>query len=202
MTRPRPTPSSPATTPHRRDRGGRASSHRRGRCASRGRSSRSSIRIRSSRTSSRGWSGPRRPRDGRARAPRRARRSRRRGRARAGGRREADRHDRDRHRLLPGALALAEQHDGVYAALGIDPHQAGSAEAERVDELRELLAHPRAVAVGEAGLDYHYGADRRAAPALRAPTGARDEPSFPSSCTRAPRTRTPRRCCAATPGRS
>ena len=60
------------------------------------------------------------------------------------------------------ALALAKQHEGVYAALGIDPHQAGDAEAERVDELRELLAHPGAVAVGEAGLDYHYGADRRA----------------------------------------
>jgi TatD DNase family protein len=60
------------------------------------------------------------------------------------------------------ALALADQHEGVYAALGIDPHQAGSAEAERVDELRELLAHAGAVAVGEAGLDYHYGADRKA----------------------------------------
>ena len=60
------------------------------------------------------------------------------------------------------ALALAEQHEGVYAALGIDPHQAGSAEAERVDELRVLLADSGAVAVGEAGLDYHYGADRKA----------------------------------------
>jgi TatD DNase family protein len=51
------------------------------------------------------------------------------------------------------ALAIAEQHDGVYAALGIDPHQAGSAEAARVDELPALLDHPRAVAVGETGLD-------------------------------------------------
>ena len=51
------------------------------------------------------------------------------------------------------ALAIADAHDGVYAALGIDPHQAGTAEAERVDELRELLAHPKAVAVGETGLD-------------------------------------------------
>jgi TatD DNase family protein len=60
------------------------------------------------------------------------------------------------------ALALADEHDGVHVALGIDPHQAGTAEAERVDELRELLAHPKAVAVGETGLDYHYGADRTA----------------------------------------
>jgi TatD DNase family protein len=51
------------------------------------------------------------------------------------------------------ALAIAEAHDGVYAALGIDPHQAGTAEAGRIDELRELLAHPKAVAVGETGLD-------------------------------------------------
>ena len=60
------------------------------------------------------------------------------------------------------ALALAEEHDGVHVALGIDPHQAATAEAERVDELRELLAHPKVVAVGETGLDYHYGADRKA----------------------------------------
>jgi TatD DNase family protein len=51
------------------------------------------------------------------------------------------------------ALTLAESHDGVFAAVGIDPHQAGSAEAGRVDELRPLLAHPKAVAVGETGLD-------------------------------------------------
>jgi TatD DNase family protein len=51
------------------------------------------------------------------------------------------------------ALALAEEHDGVLAVLGIDPHQASSPEAERVGELRELLDHPKAVAVGETGLD-------------------------------------------------
>ena len=59
------------------------------------------------------------------------------------------------------ALALADANDGVYAALGIDPHQAATAEAERVGELRELLAHPKAVAVGETGLDYHYGAETK-----------------------------------------
>ena len=52
-------------------------------------------------------------------------------------------------------------HDGVYAALGIDPHQATSSEAERVGELRTLLGNPKAIAVGEAGLDYHYGADAK-----------------------------------------
>jgi TatD DNase family protein len=52
------------------------------------------------------------------------------------------------------ALELAELHEEVFAVVGIDPHQAGDAEANRVDELRELADHERAVAVGETGLDY------------------------------------------------
>jgi TatD DNase family protein len=51
------------------------------------------------------------------------------------------------------ALAIADAHDGVYAALGVDTHQAGTAEASRIGELRDLLGHPKAVAVGETGLD-------------------------------------------------
>jgi TatD DNase family protein len=51
------------------------------------------------------------------------------------------------------ALEIAERCEGVFASLGIDPHQAGSGEAGRVGELRDLLAHPKAVAVGETGLD-------------------------------------------------
>ena len=57
------------------------------------------------------------------------------------------------------ALEIAESETGVVAALGIDPHRAATSEAGRVDELRELLAHPKAVAVGETGLDGHHGAD-------------------------------------------
>lgn len=53
------------------------------------------------------------------------------------------------------ALELAQRHDGVRAVLGIHPHQAGEAAASDLAALRELLAHPRAVAVGETGLD-HY----------------------------------------------
>lgn len=51
------------------------------------------------------------------------------------------------------ALGIAEAHEGVVAALGIDPHQASTPEAGRVGELCELLRHPKAVAVGETGLD-------------------------------------------------
>ena len=52
------------------------------------------------------------------------------------------------------ALALADAEDGVFACLGIHPHEAATSEAHNVDALRELLAHPKAVAVGETGLDY------------------------------------------------
>ena len=52
------------------------------------------------------------------------------------------------------SLEIAEREEGVYAALGLHPHHAGEVGDGEVDELRALLAHPRAVAVGETGLDY------------------------------------------------
>ena len=51
-------------------------------------------------------------------------------------------------------LEIVERHEGTYGALGVHPHQAGNSEAGRLEELRELLGHDRAVAVGETGLDY------------------------------------------------
>ncbi len=53
------------------------------------------------------------------------------------------------------ALSLAEQHDGVFAILGIHPHEAGKATASDRAELHDLLGHPKAVAVGETGLDWY-----------------------------------------------
>lgn len=52
-------------------------------------------------------------------------------------------------------LAIAGREQGVFAALGIHPHQAADEDAGRLDELRELLGHERAVAVGETGLDFY-----------------------------------------------
>jgi TatD DNase family protein len=52
-------------------------------------------------------------------------------------------------------LAIASRHEGVFAALGVHPHQAGEPDAERLDELRELFAEERAVAIGETGLDFY-----------------------------------------------
>ena len=50
-------------------------------------------------------------------------------------------------------LDLAENHSGVYAAPGIHPMSADRYRQETAAELRSLLVHPRAVAVGEVGLD-------------------------------------------------
>jgi len=48
-------------------------------------------------------------------------------------------------------LAIAERHDGVVAALGVHPHEAADGD---VGSLRGAVQHPKAVAVGETGLDY------------------------------------------------
>jgi TatD DNase family protein len=52
-------------------------------------------------------------------------------------------------------LEIAGHEPGVWAALGVHPHQAGDPDARRLDELRELLGDERAVAVGETGLDFY-----------------------------------------------
>jgi TatD DNase family protein len=52
-------------------------------------------------------------------------------------------------------LAIARRNEDVFAALGIHPHQAADSDAGTVDELRELFDDPRAVAVGETGLDFY-----------------------------------------------
>ncbi|MGH3009569.1 MAG: TatD family hydrolase [Gaiellaceae bacterium] len=52
------------------------------------------------------------------------------------------------------ALALAERYDGVYAILGIHPHEAGSVDPGAVREVCRMQNHPKAVAVGEIGLDW------------------------------------------------
>jgi len=52
------------------------------------------------------------------------------------------------------ALELAEQEGGVFVSLGLHPHEAGTTVAADVEELAELLEHPKAVAVGETGLDH------------------------------------------------
>ncbi len=73
--------------------------------------------------------------------------------------------------LVPGttledsaaAVALAEDNDGVFAAVGVHPHEAKGFETARDGPGLEALARrPRVVAVGEIGLDFHYDHSPRA----------------------------------------
>lgn len=54
------------------------------------------------------------------------------------------------------ALALAEQHPQIYAVVGIQPHYAVEADQSWLATIRALAAHPKAVAIGEIGLDYFH----------------------------------------------
>lgn len=53
------------------------------------------------------------------------------------------------------AIALAEKHPVIYAAVGWHPGNAHEAPADIRAELRELARHPKVVAIGETGLDYY-----------------------------------------------
>ncbi len=53
-------------------------------------------------------------------------------------------------------LALCHRHEDVWCALGVHPHDAQTWDEGDVDRLRALLADPKAVAVGECGLDFYY----------------------------------------------
>ncbi len=54
------------------------------------------------------------------------------------------------------ALALAESHQGVVAAVGVHPNNAAQFGEDEIATLRELARHPKCVAIGEIGLDYHW----------------------------------------------
>lgn len=87
-----------------------------------------------------------------------------------------DRFDSDRERLLsalPGMgvdlvlecateesdwqdVAKIAEHDYIYAALGVHPHNAEGVNKDYLHDLEKALSNPKCVAVGEIGLDYHY----------------------------------------------
>ena len=58
-------------------------------------------------------------------------------------------------------LAIAAALDPVWAAVGIDTHKAGRPDVDDPAGLEPLIREPKVVAVGETGLDYHYGADHK-----------------------------------------
>jgi TatD DNase family protein len=54
------------------------------------------------------------------------------------------------------AIELAERFENMYAAIAIHPHDAKTVTDQTLVELKQLTQHPKVVAVGETGLDYHY----------------------------------------------
>ena len=64
---------------------------------------------------------------------------------------------------LAGTKALTEQYDFVYGAYGIHPDEIADLSEERFAELKEMLQDPKALAVGEIGLDYYHNTDNKPA---------------------------------------
>lgn len=52
------------------------------------------------------------------------------------------------------SVALASKHPNIYAAVGVHPHDASEITAETLQQLEQLLARPKVVALGEIGLDF------------------------------------------------
>ncbi len=53
-------------------------------------------------------------------------------------------------------LAVAERYPSIYCSVGTHPHNADEELDVTVEQLVEFTCHPKVVAIGEAGLDYHY----------------------------------------------
>jgi len=57
---------------------------------------------------------------------------------------------------VEAAIRLADRYSMLYASIGVHPHDASKATSETYRTFAELVTHPKVVAVGEIGLDYHY----------------------------------------------
>ena len=58
---------------------------------------------------------------------------------------------------LESAIRLADTYDFVYATVGVHPNDALKWNADTITHLSDLLQHPKVKAIGEVGLDYHWG---------------------------------------------
>lgn len=54
------------------------------------------------------------------------------------------------------AIEVAEKYPNIYACVGFHPHDAKKANDKSLQEIEELSRHPKVVAIGEIGLDFHY----------------------------------------------
>jgi TatD DNase family protein len=53
-------------------------------------------------------------------------------------------------------IPIAAQYDWIFTSVGVHPHDAAKVEDRHFALMQELAANPKVVAIGEAGLDYHY----------------------------------------------
>ncbi|MBI3208601.1 MAG: TatD family hydrolase [Candidatus Solibacter usitatus] len=53
-------------------------------------------------------------------------------------------------------IRLADKYAPVYATVGVHPHEAAKADGDSIAAMEKLLRHPKVLAIGEMGLDYHY----------------------------------------------
>lgn len=58
------------------------------------------------------------------------------------------------------AIGFAEQYPHLYACAGIHPENLDGLEDDYLDQLTEMLRHPKVVALGEIGLDYHWDIEK------------------------------------------
>lgn len=59
-------------------------------------------------------------------------------------------------------IALAERVPGIYASLGVHPHDADTVDDQVLNQIEALLTHEKVVAWGEIGLDFYYDNSPRA----------------------------------------
>lgn len=57
---------------------------------------------------------------------------------------------------LEAGIRLADRYPSLYATVGVHPHDAAKASPETFSQFVGLLKHPKVIAIGEIGLDYHY----------------------------------------------
>ncbi|MGP4070573.1 TatD family hydrolase [Halobacillus sp. B29] len=60
------------------------------------------------------------------------------------------------HKTIPKAIEIAESHEKIYAAVGWHPVDAVDLSDKELEWIEELSSHPKVVAIGEMGLDYHW----------------------------------------------
>ena len=67
---------------------------------------------------------------------------------------------------IEGVIALAERYPFLYATVGVHPSEVAELTEEHMAKMAEWAKHPRVVAIGEIGLDYHYLKEERIFPPI------------------------------------